>query len=84
MLISDGAAANQLAARFVLTYFQRKAAQREQQLPYFLLPYICANHQANLAVATAISGSRLDDAADLVATCSRLYKDLIPDYLEEF
>lgn len=84
MLTGDGVHANALAARYVLAHFQQVQKVGSCKLRYFLLTHICSSHQANLAVGAAITGSLREDPTDLVANCSRLYKHLIPDYLEEF
>ena len=45
---------------------------------------MCASHQANLAVLTAVTTSSPDNPDLLPANCSRLFRYLIPDYIEEF
>ena len=84
LLTSDGVATNQLAARFVLAKFKQVAHLGSMQFSYFLLAHSCSSHQANLAVHTAIAGLRKEDPEQLVANCSRFYKHLLSDYLEEF
>ena len=52
-----------------------------------MLVWKCSSHQANLVVAVAIAGGMEEnplDSSPLCANLSRLYKYLLPTYLDEF
>ena len=54
---------------------------------YCLLAWRCASHQVNLAVHVAICGKLVKEPVennDICANVVRLYKYLIPDYMQEF
>lgn len=86
LLVGDGVNTNENGAKRMLHHFLvSQAAPSEVQ--YRLLMWKCSSHQANLVVLVAITGRLLNDALegdDLCATLSRLYKYLIPAYLEEY
>ena len=84
VLTGDGVPTNLAAARFLLGHFQRLTALGGTKFVYFLIPHVCASHQANLAVSMAITICSPDSPDVLPANCSRLFKYLIPDYIEEF
>lgn len=54
ILVSDGAAVNEAAAKVVLAWVQRDGLPGRQR--YFVLTVRCANHQTNLTIASAVSG----------------------------
>lgn len=84
VLTGDGVPTNLAAGRFLLGHFEKLTALGGAKFVYFLIPHVCASHQANLAVSTAITICALDSPDVLPANCSRLFRYLIPDYIEEF
>ena len=78
VLTGDGVPTNLAAARFLLGHFQRLTALGGTKFVYFLIPHVCASHQANLAVSMAITICSPDSPDVLPANCSRLFKYLIP------
>ena len=85
MLVGDGVNTNENAAKRVLQHMLGEGAM--DRMDYRLLVWKCSSHQANLCVAAAIAGEHMTNALDkceLCATLSRLYKYLIPSYLDEF
>ena len=85
LLTGDAVSTNGNASRRVLSYFRDHA--RRLGIRYSLVCVKCASHQANLVVLVAICGVAMSNPIDdnlLCGTCSRLFKYLIPDYLEEF
>ena len=59
--------------------------QSHASFEYFLVVLKCATHQSNLAATSALFGKTNANiqASDLVSTCSRAHKYVIPDYYEE-
>ena len=84
LLTGDGVNTNQAAARFLLGHCQKIRALGDFTFVYFLVPHVCSSHQANLAVSSAIAAACPESPDLLVANVSRLYRHLLPDYLEEF
>ena len=85
LLTGDAIATNEAAARRVLPHMTAFASRHG--VSYFLLVWICASHQSNLAVMVAICGGRVKDAVEndpICANCSRLFRHLMADYSEEF
>ena len=85
IIVGDSINTNDAACRRVAQYFLSKAA--ELGIRYSLVVILCASHLANLVVQIAICGQAMSNPIDehlLCGTCSRLFKYLIPDYLEEF
>lgn len=85
IIVGDGIQTNDSACRRLLHYFSRRA--RELGIRYGLVVCICASHKANLVVVVAICGHLVKDAAKvdpIAATCTRVFKYLVVDYLEEF
>ena len=86
LMVGDGIGTNEDAATRVL---HRYALARgpESKINYRLLVLKCASHQANLAVLVAICGRLGKDVAEadeLSGILSRMYKFLLPSYLDEF
>ena len=92
-LVGDGAATNEAAAKIVLATIRRRPLPRE--LVYLLVVVKCANHQANLTVASIVAGRAATVAADSAScwgdarksVCGavvRLFKFLVSDYEQEF
>ncbi|CAK0806965.1 unnamed protein product, partial [Prorocentrum cordatum] len=87
LLTGDGTNANQNAARRLLRFCQEHVRWGDFRVRYRLVVLQCASHAANLVVIVAICGDLVHNAVennDICANCSRLYKHLIPDYVEEF
>eukprot|EP00973_Karenia_brevis_P057483 7995686-Karenia_brevis.AAC.1 len=87
LLVGDGIGTNQNAAKRILRYFLTNKTWGDVLVRYRLVVVRCASHAANLVVLVAICGQLLKDAVEcdeVSANCSRLYKHLIPDYIEEF
>ena len=85
MLVGDGITTNENAAKRVLHHMLGEGAV--DRIDYRILVWKCSSHQANLCVAAAIAGEHMTNALDnceLCATLSRLYKYLVPSYLDEF
>ena len=85
LLTGDAIPTNEAAAKRVLEYFFRNA--RRLGLRYAILVFKCSSHQSNLVVQVAICGKILTKVLEvnaLCGTCSRLFKYLMPDYLEDF
>ena len=58
-----------------------------RHIDYAVVVWRCASHQINLIVAVAIVGELVSDPLDTCDVCaafSRLYKHLIPMYVEGF
>ena len=79
VLTGDGVPTNMAAGRFLLGHFGKITALTNTKFTYFLIPHVCASHQANLAVSTAVTTSSPDNPDLLPANCSRLFRYLIPD-----
>jgi len=85
LLTGDAVPTNEAAAKRVWKYFRHHA--RRLGLRYSLLVIKCSSHQSNLVVQVAICGKVLKKAVEvdaLCGTCSRLFKYLMADYLEDF
>ena len=85
MLVGDGVNTNEAAAKCVLHHLLHHGA--EDKVDFRMLVWKCASHQANLAVLVAIAGRRMTNVLEndeLCGTLSRVYKYLMPSYLEEF
>ena len=85
MLVGDGVNTNENASKRVLNHFLNQ--HPTGRVLYRLLVWRCASHQANLVVVVAIAGKlggSVLDNSPLCATLSRLYKFLVPSYLDEF
>ena len=85
LLTGDAIPNNEAAAKRVLEYFFRNA--RRLGLRYAILVFKCSSHQSNLVVQVAICGKILTKVLEvnaLCGTCSRLFKYLMSDYLEDF
>ena len=97
-LVGDGAPTNEAAAKLLFSWMRRNPLAND--LKYFLVVVKCANHQANLCVATVVAGrtglvgaaSSAPIGASLAAfggrsvcgAITRLFKYLISDYEAEF
>ena len=85
VLVGDGINTNENAAKRVLYNLRRRGAK--ERVEYRLALFKCSSHQSNLCVAVAIAGNISNDLVDRCGICgtlSRLYKHLLPSYLEEF
>ena len=85
MLIGDGLNTNENVAKRIFYYFQ--TAGLVERVDYRLVVLKCSSHQSNLVVVVAIAGgkaSNILDNCELCGTLSRVYKYLVPSYLEEF
>ena len=94
VLIGDGIATNEAAAKLVLRLAQRDPPGGGA-FQFFLVLIKCASHQASLVNSTASIGTAAKVAAagapaaepprkKLAGTCVRLFKYLTADYYEEF
>ena len=86
LISGDGLNTNENAVKRVLSHFllNQSAGNLVQ---YRVMVWKCASHQANLVVLVAITGSLAKgptQSSDLCGTLSRLYKYLVPSYLDEF
>ena len=85
VLTGDSVGTNDNASRRLFHHFQQEESRLG--IKYRLIVVKCASHQANLVVQVAVVGPSVKNPIDdnlLCGTCSRLFKYLIPDYLEEF
>jgi hypothetical protein len=85
LITGDAVNTNGNACRRVFLYFT--VHSRRLGIRYSVICTKCGSHQANLVVQVAICGTAMANPIDdnlLCGTCSRLFKYLIPDYLEEF
>ena len=85
IIVGDGIHTNENACRRALQYYRQWAKQRHMR--YSLIVVKCASHKANLVVQVAICGQVIRNALKndaLTGTCSRLFKYLMVDYLDEF
>ena len=85
MLVGDGVNASENASKRVLNHFLNQ--HPTGSVGYRLLVWRCAARQANLVVVVAIAGKlggSVLDNSPLCATLSRLYRFLVPSYLDEF
>ena len=86
ILVGDAVNTNENAAKKVLHHFL-VAGNLASAIRYRLLVWKCSSHQSNLVVLVAIAGglvSKVLEKNELCATLSRLYKYLVPAYLDEF
>ena len=86
LLMGDGVNTNENVAKRLLHFFMLQSAGGGP-VQYRLLVWKCSSHQANLVVLVAIAGSLMKDPLESSALCgtlSRLYKYLVPSYLEGF
>ena len=84
LLTGDGVPTNENAARRMLK--EILARQCDFGIRYGLLAWKCSSHVSNLLVAVAVCSGMVKRPQDhpLVATCVRVFKYLIADYVEEF
>jgi hypothetical protein len=86
VLVGDGVNTNENSAKRLLHKFIVNL-QAGSKIVYRLLVWKCFSHQANLVVLVAIAGGLVLnplDSNELCGTLSRLYKFLVPAYLDEF
>jgi len=87
LITGDGINTNQNAGRRVLRFFRENAQWGLVHVRYRQIMIRCSSHVANLVVVVGICGEMLQKAHetnDVCANCSRAFKHLIPDYIEEF
>ncbi|CAK0814231.1 unnamed protein product, partial [Prorocentrum cordatum] len=85
LVTGDAIPTNHAAMKLVASHFMRPDAP--SWFLYRACLWICATHQANLATAVAVcrSAAKKDvDRNPLQANCSRFFKHLMPEYIEEF
>ena len=85
ILIGDALNTNENAAKRVLHFMSTDGAV--EGVDYRLVVLKCSSHQSNLVVVVAIAGGKASnvlDTCELCGTLSRLYKYLLPSYLEDF
>ena len=85
IVVGDAINTNDNACRRMFRFFQDLSPQIRMR--YALVVIRCASHQSNLVVAVAICGRQMANVLEnnqICGTCSRLFKYLIPEYLEEF
>jgi hypothetical protein len=85
LVTGDAVNTNENACKRLLHHFLSQASSLG--IRYSLVCVKCASHQANLIVQVAICGEVMANPIDnnlLCGTCSRLFKHLMPDYLEDF
>ena len=86
LVTGDGVGTNQAACKRLLWHFKHTVTSAKWV--YFLVVFVCASHSANLAISTAIcNGKGVKQAEDndpVCCNCSRLFKHLMPAYIQEF
>jgi hypothetical protein len=85
ILIGDALNTNENAAKRVLHFMSTEGVV--EGVDYRLVVLKCSSHQSNLVVVVAIAGGKASnvlDTCELCGTLSRLYKYLLPSYLEDF
>ena len=84
IVVGDGIGTNAAAARYLLPMAQKLGL--ESNIDYKLVVLKCGSHAANLVVMVAVCGRILSNPVEndrLAGTCSRVFKHIIPDYIEE-
>jgi hypothetical protein len=86
VLVGDGVNTNENSGKRLLQKFMLSGSA-DNNVQYRLLVWKCSSHQANLVVLVAIAGGLVAnplESNELCGTLSRLYKFLVPAYLDEF
>lgn len=85
LIAGDGINTNGAAMRRLMR--KMWSLQTELKVRYSIVSWTCASHASNLVVVVAICGriiGKPTENSGACGACVRLYKYLIPDYIEEF